>query len=95
MGESARPLKFRIDEHRRGATTPDSYPNSAFAIHYKEVHKCATPSLSVDILKTGLVKTVQRKVTEAIFIKQLAPHINRKRECEDAFCFLVPSLTDK
>ena len=91
VGETARPIHDRMLEHRRAAINPTStsYQNNAFATHYKETHEGSTPILSLEILKSNLSRTIQRKISEADFIQQLKPTLNNKKECESALGFLV------
>ena len=91
VGETARPIHDRMLEHRRAAINPTSasYQNNAFATHYQEVHQGTIPVLSLEILKSNLSNTIQRKISEADFIQHLKPTLNNKKECESALSFLV------
>jgi len=51
----------------------------AFARHYQEHHKGEKPKLLVKILRKTK-GTVERKITEALFIQRIKPAINGKYE---------------
>ena len=84
IGESGRPLKLRLDEHRRALENPASYPNEAFSKHRTLRHTVERPpSLSVKILHRHLMNVLERKVMEAMEIKRRRPEINNKEEMRD------------
>ena len=90
VGETSRPLKVRYQEHYRSAANPTakSYQNMAFARHYQEYHKGEKPKLLIKILKKTK-RTVERKITEALFIQRIKPDINGKYEQLNILDFVV------
>ena len=90
VGETSRPLKVRYQEHYRSAANPTakSYQNMAFARHYQEYHKGEKPKLLIKILKKTK-GTVERKITEALFIQRIKPDINGKYEQLNILDFVV------
>ena len=54
VGESCRTLHDRMGEHLRYANNPSaaSYKDEAFAVHYRDNHQGADPSLSFELLGT-------------------------------------------
>ena len=96
VGETSRSLKVRYQEHYRSAANPTtkSYQNMAFARHYQEYHKGEKPKLLIKILKKTK-GTVERKITEALFIQRIKPDINGKYEQLNILDFVVELQTFK
>ncbi|XP_028416688.1 uncharacterized protein LOC114540877 [Dendronephthya gigantea] len=90
VGETSRPLAVRFQEHYRSAANPTakSYKNMAFAKHYSELHRGQKPKLSIKILKKTK-GSVERKITEALFIQKLKPDLNGKYEQLNIIDFVV------
>ena len=90
VGETGRPLVVRYQEHFRSAANPNakSYKNMAFSKHYLDQHYGQKPKLSVKILKRTK-GSVERKITEALFIQKLNPDLNGKYEQLNVLDFLV------
>ena len=81
IGETGRPLYKRMDEHIRALRSPHSYPESPFSKHRTLRHaQEMPPELRVVILYRNLVDPVERKIREALEIKQCVPPINNKEE---------------
>ncbi|EYC24834.1 hypothetical protein Y032_0013g2128 [Ancylostoma ceylanicum] len=85
VGETARPLHKRLDEHMRALRNPSSYPNSSFS-HHRTLHHTYEdpPRIKVTILHRSLDAPLERKMLEALAIKRLSPEINNKNELADA-----------
>nr|CDJ87601.1 hypothetical protein HCOI_00982600 [Haemonchus contortus] len=84
VGETARPLKIRLDEHRRALANPAAYPNSSFSRHRTLKHeKENAPSFDVRVLHRYLVRPLERKIMEAREIYRIKPEINAKEEMRD------------
>uniref|UniRef100_A0A7I4XXJ8 PORR domain-containing protein n=1 Tax=Haemonchus contortus TaxID=6289 RepID=A0A7I4XXJ8_HAECO len=84
VGETARPLKIRLDEHRRALANPAAYPNSSFFRHRTLKHeKENAPSFDVRVLHRYLVRPLERKIMEAREIYRIKPEINAKEEMRD------------
>ena len=81
IGETSRPLVTRFQEHYRSTANPTakSYKNMAFSKHYRDQHPGLKPKLSVKILKKTK-GSLQRKITEALYIQELKPDLNGKYE---------------
>ena len=60
----------------------------AFSKHYKEHHLGQKPKLSVKIFKKTM-GSLERKITEALFIQQLKPDLNGKYEQLSILDFVV------
>ena len=90
VGETSRPLLARYKGHFRSAANPTapSYKNMAFSRHYLERHPGLAPKLSVRILKRTR-DSLDRKITEGLFIKKLKPDLNNKYEQLGVVNFLV------
>jgi hypothetical protein len=90
VGETSRPLVVRYKEHYRSAANPTapSYKNMAFSRHYIECHPGQEPKLTVKILKKTS-GSLDRKITEALFIQKLKPDLNNKYEQLSVANFLV------
>nr|CDJ91664.1 hypothetical protein HCOI_01325800 [Haemonchus contortus] len=57
VGETARPLKIRLDEHRRALANPAAHPHSSFSRHGTLKHeKENAPSFDVRVLHRYLVR---------------------------------------
>ena len=89
IGECMRSLHQRIGEHRRAAIYPSKYSGNSMGKHYAQEHSGIAPVLSLEVLATGLSKTVKRKIAEAEYIQTLKPTINSKSECVDVLPFLT------
>ncbi|XGW22535.1 hypothetical protein V3C99_005061 [Haemonchus contortus] len=84
VGETARPLKIRLDEHRRALANPAAYPHSSFSRHRTLRHeKESAPSFDVRVLHRYLVRPLERKIMEAREIYRIKPEINAKEEMRD------------
>ena len=90
VGETSRPLVVRYQEHYRSAANPTapSYKNMAFSRHYIECHPGQKPKLSTKILKKTS-GSLDRKITEGLFIQKLKPDLNNKYEQLSVANFLV------
>jgi hypothetical protein len=90
IGETSRPLVTRFQEHYRSASNPTakSYQNMAFSKHYNDQHPRVKPNLSVKVLKKTK-GSLQRKITEALFIQKLKPDLNGKYEQLGILDFVV------
>ena len=100
IGETSRTAHERLMEHRRYATSPDTYPEEALSVHYKEFHRLSPdkdepnkaayvkPDLTFSILCREL-STVKRKIKEAFYIVNQKPEINNKEECSVLERYLV------
>ncbi|EYC10257.1 hypothetical protein Y032_0056g2642 [Ancylostoma ceylanicum] len=85
IGESGRPLRKRLDEHRRALIRPQAYPNNSFSRHRTNVHtRDSTPDFDVMVLHRHLENTLHRKILEAREIKRYQPEINNKEELVEA-----------
>jgi hypothetical protein len=60
----------------------------AFSKHYKDQHPGLKPKLSVRILKKTK-GSLQRKITEALYIQELKPDLNAKYEQLNILNFVV------
>ena len=90
VGETSRPLVVLYKEHYRSAANPTapSYKNMAFSRHYSECHPAQEPKLTVKILKKTS-GSLDRKITEGLFIQKLKPELNNKYEQLSVANFLV------
>ena len=79
-----------MSEHLRFASNPStkSYKEEAFAVHYGQNHPDTKPVLKFELLDTER-NTVLRKIKEAMFIYELKPSINDKKECSILQRFLI------
>ncbi|EYC21534.1 hypothetical protein Y032_0988g3301 [Ancylostoma ceylanicum] len=85
IGETGRPLKERLDEHRRAFTSPQSYPNNSFSKHRTAVHTRESPPLfKITVLHRHLEQPLERKIMEAREIKRHNPEINSRDELAEA-----------
>ncbi len=80
----------RYQEHFRSAANPNakSYKSMAFSKHYLDQHYGQKTKLFVKILKRTK-GSVERKITEALFIQKLNPDLNGKYEQLNVLDFLV------
>ncbi|EYC45630.1 hypothetical protein Y032_0421g1170 [Ancylostoma ceylanicum] len=77
VGESGRPLRKRLDEHRRAFNRPQAYPRNSFSRHRTTVHtRDSPPEFEVTVLHRHLDNPVDRKIMEAREIKRYQPEIN-------------------
>ena len=76
-------------EHRRAATKPDKHPNNALAKHYSLEHPSLSPLLNYKVLKSYLNSDIKRKISEALFIRQLKLELNARDEIHYISRFLV------
>ncbi|EYC06050.1 hypothetical protein Y032_0078g1165 [Ancylostoma ceylanicum] len=84
IGESMRPLRKRLDEHRRALASPASYPSEAFSRHRTLKHTCEPPpTFTVRILHRNLTRTLERKIMEAREIRRHEPEMNTREELRD------------
>ncbi|EYC12226.1 hypothetical protein Y032_0048g1675 [Ancylostoma ceylanicum] len=85
IGESGRPLRKRLDEHRRAFERPQSYPNNSFSRHRTTVHtRDSAPEFEVVVLHRHIENTLHRKIMEAREIKRHQPEINNREELAEA-----------
>ncbi|EYC20386.1 hypothetical protein Y032_0022g598 [Ancylostoma ceylanicum] len=85
IGESGRPLRKRLDEHRRALVRPQAYPNNSFSRHRTTVHtQDRVPDFDVLVLHRHLENLLHRKIMEAREIKRYQPEINNKEELVEA-----------
>ncbi|EYC19331.1 hypothetical protein Y032_0024g1025 [Ancylostoma ceylanicum] len=84
VGETMRPLRKRLDEHRRALLNPSSYPSESFSRHrtLRHTHEQA-PTFTVIVLHRHLTQTLERKVMEAMEIRRHNPEINSKEELRE------------
>ncbi|EYC44341.1 hypothetical protein Y032_0464g1927 [Ancylostoma ceylanicum] len=81
VGEIMRPLRNRLDEHRRALTNPASYPLESFSRHRTLKHTTErAPAFRVTVLHRHLTQTSERKIMEAVEIKRHNPEINNKKK---------------
>jgi len=94
IGEACRTAHFRIGEHLRYATYPETPSNvdEAFAIHYTTYHRGKSPKLECEFLSYES-NTVRRKISEAMYIVKLKPTINKRDELETIKRFLIDNDT--
>ncbi|EYC28816.1 hypothetical protein Y032_0007g3445 [Ancylostoma ceylanicum] len=79
-----RPLRKRLDEHRRALTNPASYPSESFSRHRTLKHTTErAPTFRVTVLHRHLTQTLERKIMEAVEIKRHNPEINNKEELRE------------
>ncbi|EYC39096.1 hypothetical protein Y032_0676g1431 [Ancylostoma ceylanicum] len=84
VGETMRPLRRRLDEHRRALTNPSSYASESFSKHRTLKHTYErAPMLKVTVLHRHLVNTLERKIMEAVEIRRHSPEINNKEELRE------------
>ncbi|EYC36808.1 hypothetical protein Y032_0854g2698 [Ancylostoma ceylanicum] len=84
VGETARPLYARIDEHLRALRNPASYIKSSFSHHRTSRHtREDPPGLKVTALHRSLESTLERKLMEALTINRIMPEINNRDELMD------------
>ncbi|EYC40117.1 hypothetical protein Y032_0628g833 [Ancylostoma ceylanicum] len=85
IGESGRPLRKRLDEHRRAFERPQTYPKNSFSRHRTTVHtRDSAPEFEVVVLHRHLENTLHRKIMEAREIKRYQPEINNREELAEA-----------
>ncbi|EYB95418.1 hypothetical protein Y032_0160g3342 [Ancylostoma ceylanicum] len=84
VGETMRPLRRRLDEHRRALTNPASYLSESFSRHRTLRHtNDRAPKFNVVVLHRHLTRTLKRKAMEAFEIKRHGPEINNKEELRE------------
>ena len=88
QGETERPLYHRIKEHLRAARNPATHPNNAIGQHHADKHPGSEPQVTVAILDCKR-KTVERKMSEALYIHKHNPELNEKSELESVVKFIV------
>ena len=90
IGETYRTAHDRLGEHLRYATYPltQSNVNQALAIHYTTFHTGREPSLEFEFLNFES-NTVRRKISEAMYILNLKPSINKREELDTIKRFLI------
>ncbi|EYB82562.1 hypothetical protein Y032_0357g3392 [Ancylostoma ceylanicum] len=85
IGETGRPLKERLNEHRRALACPQSYPTNCFSKHRTTMHTREPPPLiHVAVLHRHLEHPLERKIMEAREIKRHHPEINSRDELTEA-----------
>ncbi|EYC26545.1 hypothetical protein Y032_0010g1212 [Ancylostoma ceylanicum] len=90
VGESERPLRKRLDEHRRALNRPQSYPTNSFSKHRTTMHTYGSiPEFEVKVLHRNLVKPLDRKIMEAKEIKRYKPEINNREELVEALKYIA------
>ncbi|EYC45561.1 hypothetical protein Y032_0423g1199 [Ancylostoma ceylanicum] len=90
IGETGRPLRERLNEHRRALASPQSYPTNSSSKHRTEVHtREPPPLLEVKVLHRYLEHPVERKIMEAREIKRHRPEINSRDELAEALTFIA------
>ncbi|EYC10986.1 hypothetical protein Y032_0053g2410 [Ancylostoma ceylanicum] len=90
VGETMRPLRRRLDEHRRALTNPASYPSESFSRHRTLRHtNDSAPKFNVVVLHRNMTRTLERKIMEAIEIKRYGPEINNKEELKEVLRFIA------
>ena len=82
-------LHNRVLEHRRAATHPEKYQDNALAKQCSTEHKSLSPSLKYRVLKSHLGSDIKRKISEALFIRELKPELNARDEMQYISRFLV------
>ncbi|EYC40069.1 hypothetical protein Y032_0631g870 [Ancylostoma ceylanicum] len=84
IGETMKPLRKRLDEHRRALANPASYPKESFPRHRTLKHTNEPPpTFTVRVLHRHLTRTLERKIMEAREIRRNGPEINTKEELKD------------
>ena len=79
-----RPLRRRLDEHRRALANPASYPKESFSRHRTLRHTNEPPPVfTVRVLHRNLTRTLERKIMEAREIRRSEPEINTKEELKE------------
>ncbi|EYB94347.1 hypothetical protein Y032_0172g339 [Ancylostoma ceylanicum] len=90
IGETGRPLRERLNEHRRALTSPQSYPANSFSRHRTAVHtREPPPLLEVTVLHRHLEHPVERKIMEAREIKRHRPEINSRDELAETITLIA------
>ncbi|EYC11329.1 hypothetical protein Y032_0051g2148 [Ancylostoma ceylanicum] len=90
IGETGRPLRERLNEHRRALTSPQSYPTNSFSRHRTAVHtREPPPLLEVTVLHRHLEHPVERKIMEAREIKRHRPEINSRDELAETITLIA------
>ena len=90
VGESGRPLRKRLDEHRRALNRPQSYPTNSFSKHRTTMHTYGSiPEFEIKVLHRNLVKPLDRKIMEAKEIKRYKPEINNREELVEALKYIA------
>ncbi|EYB81298.1 hypothetical protein Y032_0387g463 [Ancylostoma ceylanicum] len=85
VGETMRPLRRRLDEHRRALKNPSSYASESFSRHRTRTHTHERPPmLKVKGLNRHLVNILERKFMEAVEIRRIGAEINNREELSDA-----------
>ncbi|EYC13387.1 hypothetical protein Y032_0044g961 [Ancylostoma ceylanicum] len=84
IGETMRPLRRRLDEHRRALANPASYPSESFSRHRTLKHTTEPPpAFTVRVLHRHLTRTLERKIMEAREIRRHEPEINTREELRE------------
>ncbi|VDP40567.1 unnamed protein product [Heligmosomoides polygyrus] len=90
IGETAGPLRKRIEEHLRALRSPQSYPDNPFSKHRTFRHtQDPQPQLRVSILHKNVSDTVERKIKEALEIQRWRPPINKREEMKMAMSLIT------
>ncbi|EYC29326.1 hypothetical protein Y032_0006g2917 [Ancylostoma ceylanicum] len=90
IGETGRPLRERLNEHRRAFASPQSYPTNSFSKHRTAMHtRESLPLLEVTVLHRYLEHPVERKIMEAREIKRHHPEINSRDELAEALSLIA------
>ena len=89
IGETSRPLHKRMEEHLRSLRSPQNYADNPFSRHRTLRHaQESPPQLRVSILHRNVVDPVERRIREALEIKQHNPPINIKEEMRRAMSLI-------
>ena len=87
-----RHLHDRLLDHKRAAVNPPSYPNNSMGQHYAATHldrvADSAPCLTYEIMDIK-TKTLERKMSEAIYINKQKPSLNDKSEFEDLIKYII------
>ena len=65
------------------------HPNNALAKHYSLEHLSLSHLLNYKVLKSHLNSDIKRKISKALFIRQLKPELNARDEMHYITRFLV------
>jgi hypothetical protein len=88
IGSTTRSLHERAIEHTRAAKNPKSYPTYAIATHYTEKHNGIEPALNF-IITEQCRSELDCKISEAMHINKLHPHMNCKCETDMVYTQLL------
>ncbi|EYC22806.1 hypothetical protein Y032_0016g2961 [Ancylostoma ceylanicum] len=90
IGETGRPLRERLNEHRRAFVSPQSYPTNSIFKHRTAMHtREFLPLLEVTVFHRHLEHPVERKIMEAREIKRHHPEVNSRDELAEALSLIA------